>query len=199
VLLTAGVIAVATVDGVLFDWARFREIPYPTKPVAAKIEPFYQLQSHWTTMLDDVLKGHGAISCLEEAPLQRAEQVELGPVPQAKLADPAAGSIDGFRWTPNRLSVDASMQRASTVLFNQNWNEHWKATAGEVVKYGNKWSADPDGGLLGVALPPGEHSLQVYYRPRSVPIGTTVTAFSGVLALIVLWRSRRQGHRASPS
>jgi hypothetical protein len=67
--------ALAVVDCIAFDWARLRKIPFPAKTLAGPSEPFYQVQSSWNKMMDEVLGGHGVISCLEEAPLERAESL----------------------------------------------------------------------------------------------------------------------------
>lgn len=190
-LLFGVAVALALVDGLAFDWARLREIPYPPKPLAGASEPFYQVQSHWSTMMDDVLAGHGVISCLEETPLERAEQLEIGAVPQARLSDASAGEINGTRWTPNRLTFDVALARSTTLLVNQNWNEHWKTTAGSVIKYGRKYPADQDGGQLGIELPSGNYRVTAYYRPRSFLVGVVTTLASLALIAFLLIRTRR--------
>ena len=53
---------------------------------------------------------------------------------QVKLDDAAAGTVRERRWSPNRVEVDVALSKPATVLFNQNWNEHWKTTRGEIVK-----------------------------------------------------------------
>ena len=194
-LLAISVVAVASVDGLAFDWARLREIPLPQKQIASKGDPFYQEQGHWTQTMDLVLANHGVIACSEEAPLQRADKLEIGDVPQLRLSDSAAGTIDGYKWTPNRISAAVSLIQPATFLVNENWNEHWKTTVGEVVKYGNKYAHDDDGGQLAVTLPTGVYRFELYYRPTSFVLGTVVSAVS-IPLLLALWIWHRRRVRA---
>ena len=62
-------------------------------------------------MMDEVLAGHGIISCVEEAPPERAEHLEIGPSAQAWQEDSSAGEITGTNWTPNRLSFSVTLTR----------------------------------------------------------------------------------------
>ena len=134
--VTALVIAVAATDGLAFDYYCFKDSFHMQITVAERSTPFYQEKGEWRTMMNYVMAGHGAIGCDEEAPLQRAAQLDEGPVPQLKLDDPSAGSARQLTWTPNRVEVELKLSRPATVLFNQNWNEHWKTTRGELVKWG---------------------------------------------------------------
>jgi hypothetical protein len=59
----------------------------PESPV-----PFFHVQGHWSQMRELELLGQGVMGCDEEAPLQRAEKLALGDVPQAWLVDPAHGA-----------------------------------------------------------------------------------------------------------
>ncbi len=207
--LFAVVVVLAVVDGLAFDWARLREIPSPEKPVASASEPFYQEQGHWSTMMDGVLAGHGVISCLEEAPLERAQQLEVGATPQAWLADPAAGEIGVVRWTPNRLTFDVALSRPTQLLVNQNWNEHWKTTTGRILKLGTKYAADEDGGQLAIDLSAGNYRVSAYYRPVSFVVGVALTFATVTLLGLLLWRRRATqpapppalagSHRAPPA
>ena len=189
--IAAAVVAVAAVDCIAFGWARLREIPFPAMATAGRSEPFYQVQGHWTTMMPEVLAGHGVISCLEETPLERAEHLEIGPVAQAWLADSSAGEITGAEWTPNRLYFSVALSRPTILVANENWNEHWKSSQGSVVRFGNKYSADQDGGQLAASLPSGTYRFAFYYRPRSFVVGTLVTAATLGL-VVVLWGRRRR-------
>lgn len=129
--------------------------------------------------MDDVLQGHGVISCLEEAPLERAEKLEVGPVPQVFALDPSAAEITKVSWSPNRIVV------------NENWNEHWKTTNGSVSKVGGKCAADKDGGQLAVELAAGEQAATLYYRPTSFVVGVVVSVLSSLAVLFLFCRRRR--------
>jgi DNA-directed RNA polymerase subunit H (RpoH/RPB5) len=160
-------------------------------PVAERGTPFHQEKGDWRSMMNHVMAGHGAIACDEEAPLQRALKLDEGPLPQVKLDDPAAGSVREIEWTPNRVEVEVDLTQRGTVLFNQNWNEHWKTTAGTLVKFGPKWQRDVDGGRLAVDAPPGKYRFAVYYRPRSFVIGAVTSLFLPLLmALFVIVRRK---------
>ena len=97
-------------------------------------------------------------------------------------SEAGAGTVREARWSPNRVDVEVALSKPATVLFNQNWNEHWKSTRGEIVKWGEKWPADRDGGRLAVAAPAGRYTLSVYYRPGTFVVG----AFISGVALPVL-------------
>jgi hypothetical protein len=190
------VVALATVDVLLFAWARFGEIAQNTKELASPQTPFYQVEGHWRTMMEEVLQGHGVVSCLEEAPLQRAEQLELGPSPQQWLADASAGTIGDVSWSPNRISVAVELKQPAVLIINENWNEHWKANKGRLVKFGNKYSRDENGGTLAVELPAGAYTVQLYYRPISFVVGAAVSVVAAPLLMALWWRRRRRAYSA---
>jgi hypothetical protein len=165
--------------------------------VAERSTPFYQEKGEWRIMMNHVMAGHGAIGCDEEAPLQRAAQLDEGPVPQLKLDDPSAGNARQLDWTPNRIEVQLKLQRPATVLFNQNWNEHWKTTRGELVKWGAKWPRDVDGGRLAVAAPAGDYTFSIYYRPRSFVIGASLSGVALPLLLLLFLIDRVRSRKSS--
>jgi hypothetical protein len=188
--LTVAVVALAAADGLAFDWFCYRAVFNTPVEAAGRGAPFYQIHGDWRGMMNYVLDNLGDLSCDEEAPLQRAEQLDVGQVPQVKLVDLSAGTVGDVRWTPNRVEVELALERPSIVLFNQNWNEHWKTTVGEIVKYGPKVARDRDGGRLAVAAPAGRYRLAVYYRPRSFVVGVAVSGLA-IPLLIALWCRRR--------
>jgi hypothetical protein len=195
--IAVAVIAIAAVDCIVFDWARLREIQFPAKTLAGRSEPFYQVQSSWPKMMDEVLGGHGVISCLEETPLERAEHLELGPGAQAWLADASSGEILSTGWTPNRLTFKVALAQPTLLIVNENWNEHWRASTGSIVKFGSKFAADQDGGQLALRLPTGTSDVTLYYRPRSFIVGGMVTLATLGLFLALLIRKKRRATSAS--
>lgn len=155
--------------------------------------PFHQVQGHWQQMLSEILLNHGVIGCDEESPLQRAATLDLGDVPQARMADPSTGSVMLTRFSPSRLALHVEASSESLVLLNTNWNEHWHSSRGAIVKYGDKHPRDRDGGRLAVRLPQGSHDLVVSYRPRSFSIGLGFSLFGGTaLAALFAWQQRRR-------
>jgi hypothetical protein len=188
----AAVVVLCAVDGLAFDWYCFHGVfDFPIEPAGPAVR-FYQVRGDWRSMMQHVLAGHGAIGCDEEAPLQRAAELDEGPAPQVRLADPAAGELRALRWTPNRVEVEVVLERPATVLINENWNEHWKSDVGQVVKVGPKLARDRDGGRLGVEAPAGTYTLTAYYRPRSFVIGAAMSGLAAPLFLALFLALRRR-------
>jgi hypothetical protein len=187
------VVVLALVDGLAYDVWLFRKVFTLPVSQATRDARFYQERGQWTTMLNHVLLNHGAIACDEEAPLQRAAELDIGDLPQVRLLDPGAGEVRDVRWTPNRVEMTLALTRPTTVLLNQNWNEHWRASRGRIAKVGEKVARDQDGGRLGVEVDAGTGPLAVYYRPRSFVIGGAISAVSIPVAVAFwLWRRRRR-------
>ncbi|HZS36000.1 MAG TPA: hypothetical protein VFF06_04200 [Polyangia bacterium] len=188
------VVVLAAGDGVAFQWARWYKIFDLQQREPRRDVAFSHIHGSWQTMMFTVLEGHGAIACDEEAPLERALQLDEGDVPQVRLADPSAGRIPAVHWTPNRVELMLELDRPTTVMINENWNEHWKTSAGQVVRVGPKVERDKDGGRLGVEAPAGKYELDVYYRPRSFVLGASISggAFPLLLGLWIWIRRRRR-------
>jgi hypothetical protein len=184
-------VSLALMDGAIYSFLRWRKMFDVKLNVASQGTPFFQLKADWRSMMHHVVAGQGVIGCDEEAPLERALQLDVDEVPQVRLADPTAGQLGDVRWTMSRVTVHVKLQRDATVTFNENWNEHWKSTAGRVVRFGPKLPMDKDGGRLAVEAPAGEYDLSVYYRPRSFVVGATVSLITFPLAL-ALWFLRRK-------
>lgn len=187
------VIAAVAIEGTLhmsFYLSHAFDLPPP--PVNRSGE-FFQTKGHWSRMLDLVFENRGDVGCDEEAPLTRAKTIDEGPVAQARLADPSAGTLTTRAYTPNRIELDVDLARPARVLINLNWNEHWHASVGDVVRDGEKWPADKDGGRLAVALPAMRGAVVLRYRPASFVLGLWLTIVS---ALMSVWVCRR-GARSS--
>jgi hypothetical protein len=190
--LAAAVLVVCALDGLAFHAFLFHKVFTVELAVPPSDTRFYQEMGDWSTMMQVVWRNHGAIGCDEEAPLQRAAELDLGDVPQVRLLDPAAGEVKAVRWTPNAVEADLVLAQPTTAMINTNWNEHWRASSGRVVRVGPKHPRDRDGGRLGVELPAGARTLVVRYRPRSFVLGLTVTGLALPLcAALFVWRRRR--------
>ncbi len=202
------VVALALADGLAFDYVRFNKVFDLPMALAARETRFVHYRGDWRSMMNQVFEGHGALACDEEAPLERAAELDEGEVPQVRLLDPGAGQIVQTHWTQNRVELELALDRPTTVMVNQNWNEHWKATAGlgprpkdgvgcKVVRVGPKLDRDRDGGRLGVEAPAGRYTLEIFYRPTSFVIGAVVSGVSLPLLLaLFLWRRKRPASRA---
>ena len=207
--LAAVVVAACAVEGVWFDYTRY-SVGLGGTPVfdmrvqlPAQHPPFYQVVGEWRSMMQNVLANHGAIGCDEEAPLQRALRLDEGDVPQARVEEPGAGTIEAVRWTPNRVDLQLALERDALVSVNENWNEHWRARASTgasvaVVRVGPKLERDHDGGRLGARAPAGHYTLSFVYRPRSFVVGVVVTLLSIPLAIAAWVRLRRRRAHVTP-
>jgi hypothetical protein len=187
-------ITLAFLDGAWYAWDQYAHAFEFQVAVADRGERFYHVSGDWRSMIQHVMANHGAIKCDEEAPLQRALQLDEGDVPQVRLLDPSAGEVKGVHWSPNAIEADVELTRPTTVMFNGNWNEHWKSPSGKVLKVGEKWPHDLDGGRLGVEVTTtGPQTIAVRYRPGSYVAGATLSLLSipAALALWILTRRRR--------
>jgi hypothetical protein len=192
--LGLALIALCAIDGAVYTAINWRGIftvyiNLPEKPV-----PFFHAEGDWRTMRDHLFQGHGSLGCDEEAPLQRAEGLDPGDVPQERLLDPAAGEIISTDWSPNRRAVTVDLKRATTLFVNSNWNEHWKSDRGKVTRVA---------GRLAVAeLPVGRSTVTLSYAPRSFLAGVGVSVvslpfFVGLFVVLRVRRGRRGGEGVS--
>ncbi len=169
----------------------------PEKPV-----PFYFINGTWREMRDTFFAGHGSVAggavkrgydCDEEAPLQRADTIDAGPVPQEKLLDPTAGEILDSKWSPSRRIITVLLRAPTVLVLNSNWNEHWKSSSGQVTKVGGRLAVDLS------TLSPGQHTVVVRYAPRSFTVGVVVSGISVPLLFVLFFRAARRRKIKEPS
>lgn len=185
------VCTVASADVVLYQqWLQKDSF---TVPVAqpddrlASAVPFFHLPGHWSQMREIVFAGRGVLVCDEEAPLQRAKELDVGDVPQLRFADPSVGNIESHRFTPNRRQITVSLQRGGVLLVNSNWNEHWRVDRGRVVSVDGRLAVDLS------ALPPGRYDLTLRYAPASFAVGLAMSCLGIPLcAVLFFWARRRR-------
>jgi hypothetical protein len=187
-LLAASIVAV---DGAAYANLNLARAFDLAPPAVERATPLYQVKGHWSRMLELVFANHGVIGCDEEAPLTRAASLDEGPGPQLRLADASAGSVEPRAYTPDRIEAEVELSRPTELVVNLNWNEHWKPSAGELVRWGDKWPADRDGGRLAVKLPAMKGTVMLRYRPTSFVAGLWISGAS-LLALLVLSLRRRR-------
>ncbi|HEX2573404.1 MAG TPA: hypothetical protein VH877_27895 [Polyangia bacterium] len=186
-VMAAGVLAVGIEGAVFWTWAFTGVFVVPqAPPVPPASTPgqteFYQIKGNLAWMFTSVLAGYGVLNCDEEAPLQRAESLDVGQVEQLRLLDPSAGTVTLVHWSPARVVAQVELARPTDLLVNENWNEHWKSDRGEVRAVA---------GRLAVRLPVGQHEVTLRYRPRSFVAGAAVSVAAWVAAL-ALFLSRRR-------
>ena len=106
--------------------------------------------------------GGGASACVVGSPL-----AEAGPESRVQVLEDRANSMRLRTEGPGGLLVISRL-----------------AAAGFAARVSGKEVAgqDVNGALLGIAIPPGEHEVEIRYRPRSVQWGLLVSLLS-----LVLW------------
>mgnify|MGYP006992414571 CR=1 FL=1 len=179
-------------DAAIFFHYSFRGVFTIPLSAPASATRFFHVQGHWSQMRELMVQhGWGVLGCDEEAPLQRAEQLEVGDVPQARLADPQAGQVLAERFTPSRREISLELSRSDTLLLiNSNWNEHFRAepAGAQVAKVAGRLAIDLR------SLGPGRHTVVVEYAPRAFYVGCVVSALCLPLcaALFALGSRRRR-------
>lgn len=163
-----------------------------------KLPPFSYVNRTWSEMRDTFFLGHGSVAggpvkvgydCDEVAPLQRAEQIDAGPVPQEKLQDETAGQILSSVWSPSHRTITLDLREKTTLLLNSNWNEHWKSDRGKVIRHKGRLAVDLS------EIPLGQQQIHVYYRPRSFVIGALLSSIAWPLCLALWLLFRRNSYR----
>ncbi len=182
--IAAALVLAACVDGAVYSAIQYQGVFTAPLRVPDGPVPFYHVPSDAAGMRGVLFAGHGALGCDEEAPLQRAEGLDPGDVPQARLLDPAAGEIVESKWTPNRREITVELRRPTVLFVNSNWNEHWRTDLGRITRVAGRLSVDD--------LPLGRHTVTLRYAPRSFTVGAIVTALSLPLALAAFALARRR-------
>jgi hypothetical protein len=191
----AGVLlcGLCALDAAIFFHYSFRGVFTIPLSVPGTPTRFFHVQGHWSQMRELMVQhGWGVLGCDEEAPLQRAEQLEVGDVPQARLDDPQAGQVVAERFTPSRREITLELARAGTLLLvNSNWNEHFRAEPATVpvVKVAGRLALDLR------SLGPGRHTVVVRYAPRTFYIGCLVSALSLPVCVALFVRGARRRRR----
>ncbi|HEY3357298.1 MAG TPA: hypothetical protein VGQ83_28870 [Polyangia bacterium] len=189
--LAAAAVTLAAADGAWATARAFRGVFTVTLPSPPRPARFYHTRGHWQTMRETLFAGQGSLECDEAAPLQRAQGLEVGDVPQVRLLDAGAGQVRAASFSPNRWRAALDLGRGTTLLLNANWNEHWRARPGRAVSLGGRLAVDLGG------LPPGRHEVTAWYRPRSFLAGAVVTGLTLPACLLAFALARRRRGRAS--
>lgn len=96
------------------------------------------------------------------------------------------GTATQTYFSPNLRRVTVNTTDTDLLIVNQNYDANWKATID------NKPTQTQDAEhLLAVPLPKGEHTIELYYRPIWLYIGTFISALSLVLCGIYLWKTKK--------
>ena len=122
----------------------------------------------------------GSIACGEAYPVRTSTELRGDLAEEQYLNDRGAGSVALKKWSPNELRFHVELQRAASLVVNQNWHPGWRANIGRVIS---------DHDLLTVELPAGTHEVTLRFLPRTTIVGLVTTA-SALLLLLALWRVR---------
>lgn len=197
-------VALAALDGAVYTALCFRGVFTVERALPSGPVPFFQQHGYWSDMRETLFAGHGSIDtpgskygpgCDEEAPLQRANALDAGDVPQARLLDPAAGQVLDAPFTPNVRAFTVELRHPTTLVINSNWNEHWRLDpllpGARVTKVAGRLAVD----LSGVT--PGRHTIIVRYLPRSFTVGAATSAFALPLVFALFFLARRRRARSA--
>ena len=148
--------------------------------------PFHQARGNRWALAYYEPMDRGSLSCWDAYPVPQSPLLRADLAEEARLADPSAGTIVEWSWSPNRIVLDVEAKTPARVLLNQNWHSGWRASGGTVSN---------DRGLLVVDVPEGSHEVELRFAPRSATGGAFVSLLALVAAALVL-RVRGEGARA---
>ncbi|HUA33738.1 MAG TPA: hypothetical protein VMA09_09055 [Candidatus Binataceae bacterium] len=89
------------------------------------------------------------------------------------------GTVNQRLWTPNRLRYDVDLPGPTSLIVNQNAYPGWHS-----IGDGELYS---DGGLIGIRLPAGRHSIELIYVPDRILLALLITLVT-ISAAIVIWK-----------
>ena len=96
--------------------------------------------------------------------------------------------VDSFSLTANRARADVQTDAKALILFSMNDDPGWHARVdGRSVPI-----VVADGALMAVEVDPGNHHVELDYRPRSFRAGVAVTFLTIAGLTVFLWRDRRK-------
>jgi hypothetical protein len=115
--------------------------------------------------------------------------LEKEPPGRFRAGTGSPGRVLRVEETPNRLLVEAEMEKDGILLVNDAWDRGWSARSGgiglEVYRANYLMRA--------VFLPPGSHRVLFSYRPRGLPAGAVISAAAWILGMSVLLRALGRG------
>lgn len=165
--------------------------PWDGAPLAAAPARFHLVtEANYLDAIGGYPARHlGTASCYDPLTFEVPDALWDGDVPQARLADPAAGAIVSTRRTARTLSIVARLERPTRVLVNQRFDPDWRSDHGFV---------ESQAGLLTVSVAPADDrpmTLRLWHEPPERPWALALSGL-GVAAAIALWlRDRRAGRR----
>jgi hypothetical protein len=147
------------------------------------------LASNAVTLADDEILGTIRSGTLPDGRAwdPRATALIETPAEQLnKLIDDPAAIANVLRSEPNRIVVSTKSTNDSILVLSENFYPGWYAKvdgqAASIVRV--------DYSLRGVALKPGEHTVEFVYRPNSVLIGGVISLATLGFLIVPLVRKR---------
>jgi hypothetical protein len=117
---------------------------------------------------------------------RRQQAFLLGPVPKLETCD-GKDDVSLFTRDSNRVVIDATLGCRGMVIAGETFSPGWQAIVdGKPADIHEAYSV-----VRGVVVDAGSHRIEMRYRPRSVLIGTIMTA-SGLLGALLLWLFRKK-------
>ena len=96
--------------------------------------------------------------------------------------------VDSFSLTANRARAEVHTDTNALILFSMNDDPGWRARVdGRSVPI-----VVADGALMSVEVAPGDHHIELDYRPRSFRAGVILTFCTTAAITGFLWRDRRK-------
>jgi uncharacterized membrane protein YfhO len=93
------------------------------------------------------------------------------------------GAAEILTYEPNRITLRSVSSATSVLVISENFYPGWSATVDgrrtEVLRVNYN--------LRGVELPPGEHRVELVYRPKSVLLGLALSL--AALMLLLIWQA----------
>jgi hypothetical protein len=134
-----------------------------------------------TVPVKDIEAAYAVMSDPAFAPEQTAT-VEDGPV----LEGSGEGHIEVIAYTPNRLAMALRTSAPALFVLSDVLYPGWEARIdGEPVTIYRT-----DGVFRGVSVPPGEHRLEMLFRPRSLRLGVGIAGSVIWILAVVGWMNR---------
>ncbi len=106
-----------------------------------------------------------------------------GPFDFTSTVDDQTGEVQITAHEPNRVTLKTKSSQPSILVLSENHYPGWRAYVdGRLVE-----TLRVDYNLRGVILPPGEHTVEFVYRPKSVLIGAVISLLT-LIGLVIWWR-----------
>ncbi len=112
----------------------------------------------------------------------RVAVVEGNPAPLPDAPADATGTISITSFAPERITYDAATSHDGFMVMSENYDTGWRAylDGEEVPVY------PTNVGLRGIALPAGEHQVELRYEPLSLRLGFVVSLVAHVALVAAL-------------